>query len=333
MEKLDKDLEALDERQAALQERTRKARERFGGDMDAALALWREAEVKAQAVADGLKGVAAVLNDPELPTVLPRTAGDAVAEAEGLLDSIRARDLPMARGRVERAEAESATLQVSLGVGVRRVPTKAMVLNPQINVVAEKLRTIAEVQAILDRLARSQSQSRPELARELQQLAAEQEQVAQGAEQAAKDAGQIARNLPMKAPGLERGAEQGASQSSRAAEAMQQGDPNGAEGGQQAARDGFGEARDALEQARRNIAQMQRAGSQGGRQEGKEGDSASGTGDDPTADDPEEVLLPAPEEFQTPEEYRNALLEGMSGQVPDEYEILNRRYYEELVRQ
>jgi hypothetical protein len=45
------------------------------------------------------------------------------------------------------------------------------------------------------------------------------------------------------------------------------------------------------------------------------------------------VELPAPELFQTPEAYRRALLEGMSGEVPEEFEALKKRYYEELVRQ
>ncbi len=43
--------------------------------------------------------------------------------------------------------------------------------------------------------------------------------------------------------------------------------------------------------------------------------------------------LPAPEAFQTPEEYRRRLLEGMEGDVPDEFEALKQRYYEDLVRQ
>ena len=47
----------------------------------------------------------------------------------------------------------------------------------------------------------------------------------------------------------------------------------------------------------------------------------------------QEIQIPSPEEFQTPEEYRRALLEGMEADVPEEYEALKKRYYEELVRQ
>ena len=43
--------------------------------------------------------------------------------------------------------------------------------------------------------------------------------------------------------------------------------------------------------------------------------------------------IPAPELFKTPEEYRQALLEGMAGAVPEEFKALKRRFYEDLVRQ
>ena len=55
-----------------------------------------------------------------------------------------------------------------------------------------------------------------------------------------------------------------------------------------------------------------------------EGESSAG---------PDQLLIPPPEAFRTPEAYRRALLEGMSGDVPEEYEALKQRYFEELVRQ
>ena len=45
------------------------------------------------------------------------------------------------------------------------------------------------------------------------------------------------------------------------------------------------------------------------------------------------VEIPGREEFQTPEEYRRALLEGAEGEVPEEYRAMKRRYFEELVSQ
>jgi hypothetical protein len=139
----------------------------------------------------------------------------------------------------------------------------------------------------------------------------------------------------MDAPGLEEGTRRGAEQAGRAAKAMRAGEPMPAEGGQRAAEDAFREAQDALDEASRNLRQMQQASQgqgKGEREEGKEdgeGDKP-GDGEDMLSQD---MALPAPEAFRTPEEYRRALLQGMEGEVPEEYKTLNRRYYEELVRQ
>jgi hypothetical protein len=99
------------------------------------------------------------------------------------------------------------------------------------------------------------------------------------------------------------------------------------------------EAREQLERQMQNHQQMQQSIGQmqgkeqpGGDGEGGEGDQApkeSGEGDG----EQRGVELPLAEEFKTPEAYRRALLEGMESDVPDEYEALKRRYYEELVRQ
>lgn len=332
MEQLQKDLQALDARQEKQQQATEAAREKFGGDMDAALKLWQEAEKKAQQVVDGLRTVPPAVAADGMPAALPRAAADALAEAEGLLDSVRARDLPLSRERVDRAESQVGMLQFGFSATARRSSAAAATLAAPSRTVDEQLTRLAELRALLDKLARSQSQSKPELARELQKLAAEQQQIAEQAQKLQGDAQGVARNLPMKAPGLERGTEQAAEQSGRAAEAMQRGDPNGAEGGQQATRDGLREAQDALQQAQENLRQMQQA-SRPSSGQGESGEGQRQDGTSPSEQNAQDILLPAPEQFQTPEEYRNALLEGMSGQVPDEYQNLNRRYYEELVRQ
>ena len=46
-----------------------------------------------------------------------------------------------------------------------------------------------------------------------------------------------------------------------------------------------------------------------------------------------EVELPPIEPQLSPEEYRKMLLQGMQGGVPEEYETLKKKYYEELVAQ
>ena len=88
------------------------------------------------------------------------------------------------------------------------------------------------------------------------------------------------------------------------------------------------EARDRLQQ---QAEQMQQAQQQAqGEGEGSENRDKGEEQGSPSA---ELMELPDPEDFQTPEEYRRALLEGMRGDVPDEFEALKKRYFEELVRQ
>ena len=87
------------------------------------------------------------------------------------------------------------------------------------------------------------------------------------------------------------------------------------------------EAKDRLNQQAQQAAQMQRLSQQ--MQKG----SKPQRGEEEQRHPPEDFTLPVPEDFQTPEEYRRALLEGMEADVPEEYRELNQRYFEELVRQ
>ena len=79
---------------------------------------------------------------------------------------------------------------------------------------------------------------------------------------------------------------------------------------------------EALQQAAAQMQQMQQQMDQmAGGGEG-DGDSLSS-----------EVELPPIEPRVSPEEYRKMLLQGMQGGVPEEYETLKKKYYEELVAQ
>ena len=62
----------------------------------------------------------------------------------------------------------------------------------------------------------------------------------------------------------------------------------------------------------------------------KRAESGDEPGDSPSTVEPE---IPAPELFKTAEDYRRALLEGMAGEVPEEFQALKKRFYEDLVRQ
>ena len=79
---------------------------------------------------------------------------------------------------------------------------------------------------------------------------------------------------------------------------------------------------DALKQAAAQMQQMQ-----------EQTDQMAGGGEGDTESMSSEVELPPIEPRVSPEEYRKMLLQGMQGGVPEEYETLKKKYYEELVAQ
>ena len=332
MEKLKQELESLANDQKTLREQTEAGREKYGADMDAAVKAWQEIERRAGAVATGLEDLDAVAAGTDLPGNLRFDLADRASDAGGLLDSARARNLDTALDRSQRLQDGLLMLDFGLTAAQKRtrdpaVRNLALLLQRQ---AAAQRDEVTKIQALLERMKQGDQATSPALQQELERLASQQQEIEARAERAADAAGKMAPTLPMKAPGLERGAQQGAEQAGRAAEAMEAGDAMGAEGGQQAAEDGFREAYQALEQAEQDMRDMQESAA--GRQDGTSDEDGGGRGGDNDANS-QPMALPAPEEFQTPEAYRQALLEGMSGAVPEEYKALNRRYYEELVRQ
>ncbi len=334
MKQLREDIGALREDQQALRERTEAARERHGGDMEQAQKAWEEVERLARGVHDGLTELEGTLADFRAAAYANRASmDDTREESAGLLDSAQARDLRTARDRVER-------LAMALAMLERRTTdprTRAALPDVAWPEAARALRAhreaAAKIREILDRMEEQQSTTSPELQQELRELAEQQQQVAEREQQVAERAEGLAGELPMDAPGLAEGTQRAAKQGERAEQAMREGRAMEAEGGQRAAEAGLKEAESALKEAEQNLREMQRqrrGGRQGEQDPGEEGEG-EGSGEDqpqPAA----ELAIPAPEAFQTPEAYRKALLEGMSGDVPEEYRALNRRYYEELVR-
>ena len=79
--------------------------------------------------------------------------------------------------------------------------------------------------------------------------------------------------------------------------------------------------------------QQLQSGQSGGGGGESSGEAQGGEGDQENNMSFDSFQLPPPEEFQSPEEYRRALIEGMQADVPDEFRSLKKRYYEELVQQ
>ncbi|MDP2308860.1 MAG: DUF4175 family protein [Pseudomonadota bacterium] len=340
MEQVKNELAKLEQDQKELREQTEAAREKHGDDMKEAVDAWKEIEQLSGTIVEQLGKLDPTLEPFKASSWSGGSAlGEVQADASGLHDSARARDLQTALLRADQLYGQLRMLGSRVISSQRRQKgandSAGGPLAAASRAIDAQQKNVQRVRELLEQMADRQAQTSPALQRELQQMAEQQQSLSERAEQTADRAGKVAENLPMDAPGLSEGAKRGAEQAQRAAQAMRDGEPMPAEGGQRAAEDGFREAQDALDEASRNLQQMQQASRGKGKGEEKQGEEGeggekSGEGQDVLGQD---MALPAPEAFRTPEEYRRALLQGMEGDVPEEYKTLNRRYYEELVRQ
>jgi predicted nucleic acid-binding Zn-ribbon protein len=324
MQGLREELEKLAGEQADLKNRTEQARRRFGSDMDQAIKQWQDLESQA----DKLALRAMQLSEENSQSVSAGALDAARQDTRGLSDSVRARNLDVALQRAMDAESSLQAAENRAKMA-ERFGENSTALRQQLSSARQQATRLRQQ---LEQLAEQRSATSPELQQALQQLAGEQQQLSDKIGQAGQRAEQVGQQLPVRSPGLKEGMEQATEQSKRAGEAMEAGDPTGAQGGQQATQDGLEQAQQALKDAQERMRQLQQAssGSQPGDEQEGEGKGEAGEGENTEG---AQLELPTPEQFTTPEEYRRALLEGMEGEVPEEYRSMNRRYYEELVRQ
>lgn len=189
-----------------------------------------------------------------------------------------------------------------------------------------------EVRLRLDALDRRTQQGNPGLAKALGQKVATQDGLREDTEKTQPVAAELAGKLPGGAPGLEENLDAAVREMAKAEDALVEGLPLAAEGAEEAAADRIRLALEALQQPAAASAQM--GAEMGASSEGQGGDpDGSGSGE-AFGGEPNPIMeLPEPERDVDIARYRRELMQGMEGDVPDEYEALKRRYYEELVRQ
>ena len=328
IEALSKELESLGASQAELAARTESARRKHGQSLEEGLEDWHEVDRLAAEVGRAL-------GEPAVDAVgTLRAVGAAVSDAKhdasGLGDSVRARDTETSLQRAEatRRSVERARARLHSAAKAGQMDGAAAADRS----LEQAQRAAARVVERLRELAQAQRGASPELRRDLQGLSGEQADLADRARGTAARAKKVAQSMPADASQVEAAAKEGADEAERAGQSMQDGDTMGALGGQAAAQSAFERAQDALQQAMQDMAEMSKAG-QGGQSGEEDGAKPSSGSQSQEGEGLREVSIPAPEEFETPEAYRKALLEGMQGEIPEAYRATNRRYYEELVRQ
>jgi hypothetical protein len=308
------ELEALEKEQRSLQEQTQTIRE--GADEEAARAtasLWEQIETKARQHADEASAYAGRIESANRGFNEVTRAENGAEHSAQLREAVVGRDLHQARVALEQARTAWLTAE---WLSERLGGSSAEIRSLQAQIDA--------IEALLDRLEAASQAVDPRTREQTRGLEPAEQDLQRRLEAAAETAQQVARKLPVQPDGLEEGLQDAKGAMERAQQDMREGRPMPAEGSEGTAAERIGEARQALERALEQSRQMQQEGEQGQRGEGgQQGD----------AQRPQPIELPSPEEFQTPEEYRRELLEGMEGEVPEEYRALKKRYYEELVHQ
>ena len=161
-----------------------------------------------------------------------------------------------------------------------------------------------------------------------QQLSPEEKQLMEEMLQAEEKVQEMEQQLPTADGSAYRFAQEATKSMQTAEDNLAKGQAMQGEGYQEQAALRVRDTIDALQQAMQQMQQMQQQMQQMSGQGEGSGGSGEESGADMIAAD-----IPLEDDKMSPEEYRRALLEGMKGDVPQEFEALKKRYYEELVAQ
>ena len=327
-EALMEDLKRLAEDQEILATELAQAQEALGSDFAERMSLWAKLDPMAKAFEEsGQAALSGVGDGREWPSYVIRQITDLAGLAAGSRDSVMARDVDGATRRILEVGRDLPYVQRF----VDRLTTRATSPDGQ-SVVDGHLDRMAELQAemmaILDALQTEPADSNPQLADATRALSERQAILSEAQRELAAEVELVENALPVATGEAGESMGQAGEEMEQAQGAVEMGYAMSAEGHQRRAVDKVRETQEHLQQAMEKQSQMQQSMAQMRGERG--GEAGDRHGDGPSTSEPD---IPAPELFQTAEAYREALLEGMAGEVPKEFETLKRRFYEDLVRQ
>ena len=331
------DLQSLEADQRQLADELEEKRQTLGDEFQEQLELWNQLDALAsEGSARGREAVEATGDGRGWRAESVRRLEVLGERTGGISDAVRARDLDRTGERVREAvrPADMALRTVEMeDTRARMEQEKPAGLAVAGESAARVRRILDEMLALLDKLEQRQQQDDPQMQQAAQEMAARQQELKERQQQLQKDIQRVERALPTGDGQAAEAMQRAGEAMDRAGSALDQGEAMAGEGHQREAAERVGEARERLQQQLEQMQQMQQSrGRMQGEQQGGGGEGDQ-EGDPQQADDPGKIDIPAPEDFQTPEAYRRALLEGMSGDVPEEYRAMKQRYFEELVRQ
>jgi hypothetical protein len=335
-EQLMDELEELSEQQQELAEELAEARQQEGDQAAELAQAWEEILALAESAERSARDALEASGDGagwRIASVSRMTRFQETTS--GVLDAVRARDAAATLVRVEGALRQGQHASSAIDNELRRsrpaqeaVPDGVMVASQHSGAAMEDLEELLE---LLQQMMDSEFTESEQMQQLAQQLAQQQQQLNASQQQMQQQVQQFEQQMPTSDGQASESMEQAGDAMQRAQQRLAEGQSMPGEGHQRDAAGQLQNARDSLEQQMQQYQQMQQRMQQmQGEQEGERPDGEEQSGEDFAR---EMFEIPAPEEFQTPEEYRRALLEGMEAAVPEEYQALKKRYYEELVRQ
>jgi hypothetical protein len=158
---------------------------------------------------------------------------------------------------------------------------------------------------------------------------AEQRQIGDELQQAREQLSQVGRKVPVFGPQHEQMLQQAQEGMGRAEQKLGQGEPRGAQAGEEQAIEQLQRFQDAMQQ----LAQQSQGKGQGPRMPMPWGEPSGDQGEEDSGDmDTQKVEIPDAEAGRGPQEFRKELLDAMKQKAPEKYQERVKQYYEELVK-
>ncbi len=332
---LTEELAAIEAEQRSLQEQTAKLREEADKERAERVAqLWEELEQKTGELSEKGWKYAEQLESAERDFYEQERAKQATEEADRMHESVGARDLRGAQKGV--GDTRAAWNRSDYTMERERQRRGGQLKGPGRREMAELQKLVEEAEAILDKLEKESRMTDPSTRRQARQLQQQQQQLQQRLQQAEQQAQQVMREFPVRPDGLEEALDDANQQMGQSGQELQDGKPMPSEGAQGMAAQRLKDAQDALKQAMQQAAEQQQQLQEGqgqGQGEPKDGESGGRESGQNERFDTQDMQITSDEDDFSAEEYRRQLLEGMEGDVPEEYRSWKKRYFEELVRQ
>jgi hypothetical protein len=327
-EALMEDLAAMAEKQDELADALAAAQDKFGTSFGERMSVWEQLDTLSDTLSTGASVALRQTEDGRSwrPFTLLRLQ-ELAALGAGIRDSIRGRDAQGAQIRVAELLRDVGITQGFVERDMGRSPRPRNGASVQLQV-ADCASVGAQMAELLDRLMESPEQSSPELELAAQAMSDRQGELQDWQRELADEVKTVENAIPTASGDATKSMGGAGVAMERARDYLDQGVAIAGEGHQRQASDRVRETQEHLQQSMDDQQQMQQAMRQ---MQGEKGDES---GDKKSNEAPQnQPDIPSPELFKTPEEYREALLEGMAGEVPEEFKALKARFYEDLVRQ